>query len=95
MTYVQREVKFLKIIYTVNMFEFGNGLDVKEIVKTMLAMKSTSMQAMSDRLKKEKNISLSQSGMSKKLSTGTIRFNEIKAMAELLGYEVVIREKSK
>lgn len=76
------------------MFEFGRELDVKEIVKTMLAMRSTSMQAISDKLKKEKKISLSQSGISKKLSTGTIRFNEIKAIAELLGYEILIREKS-
>lgn len=75
------------------MFEFGIGFDIKEIVKTMLAMKSTSMQVISDRLKKEKNISLSQSGLSKKLTTGTIRFNEIKAIAELLGYEVIIRER--
>lgn len=74
------------------MFEFGKGLEIKEIVKTMLAMRSTSMQVMSDILKKEKNISLSQSGISKKLSTGTIRFNEVKAIAELLGYEIVIRE---
>ncbi|MDD3436697.1 MAG: hypothetical protein PHC64_06050 [Candidatus Gastranaerophilales bacterium] len=77
------------------MFEFGSGFDIKEIVKTMLAMKSTSMQAISGRLKNEKNISLSQSGLSKKLSTGTIRFNEIKAIAELLGYEVIIRGKQK
>jgi hypothetical protein len=75
------------------MFEFGKELDVKEIVKTMLAMRSTSMQVISDKLKKEKKISLSQSGISKKLSTGTIRFNEIKAIAELLGYEILIREK--
>lgn len=75
------------------MLEFGRGLDIKEIVKTMLAMKSTSMQAISSKLKEEKNINLSQSGLSKKLSTGTVRFNEIKAIAELLGYEVIIREK--
>lgn len=76
------------------MFEFGRELDVREIVKTMLAMRSISMQAVSDKLKKEKKISLSQSGISKKLSTGTIRYNEIKAIAELLGYEIVIREKN-
>lgn len=76
------------------MFE-GIDFDIKEIVKTMLAMRSTSMQAISDKLKKEKKISLSQSGISKKLSTGTIRFNEVKAIAELLGYEIVIRERNK
>ena len=79
--------------YTVSMFEFGTRFDIREIVKTMLAMKGTSMQAISDKLKKEKNIILSQSGLSKKLSSWTVRFNEIKAIAELLGYEVIIREK--
>lgn len=75
------------------MIEFGTGFDIREIVKTMLAVRGASMQVISDRLKKEKNINLSQSGISKKLSTGTIRFNEVKAIAELLGYEVLVREK--
>ena len=55
------------------MFEFGRELDIKEVVKTMLAMRSTSTQTVSDRLKKEKEISLSQPGISKKLSKGTVR----------------------
>ena len=75
------------------MFKFEKEIDIKEVVKTMLLMKGVSMAGISEKLKHQKGISLSQSNISTKLSKGTIRFNEVKAIADILGYEITIKEK--
>ena len=93
MTHKNIKVKFDGIKYNDVMFEFKKEIGIKEIVKTMLSMRGVSMSAISEKLKKEKGVILSQSGISKKLSTGTIRFNEVKAIADILGYEITIKEK--
>lgn len=75
------------------MFEYDKNADINEIIKTMLLMKGTSLRKLSEKLEKSKDIKLSQSNISKKLQRGTIRFNEVKEIADILGYEIIIKEK--
>lgn len=75
------------------MFEYEKNADISNIIKTMLLMKGTSLRKLSEKLQNLKGIKLSQPNISDKLRRGTIRFNEVKEIADILGYEIIIKEK--
>lgn len=75
------------------MFKYDENTDIGNIVKTMLLMRGLSMRKLAKILTDKNKKNCSQSNISQKLSKGTIRFNEVKEIADILGYKIIIEEK--
>ncbi len=63
-------------------------MNIRSEIKYMLSNEATTMKAMSQRLWKEKCIKLSLNNFSRKLRNNTIKFAEVDAIADLLGYDI-------
>lgn len=67
---------------------------IRERIKMMLLWRDVSLSALVRKLNKIHNKNHSQPNLSAKLIKNTIRFNEVEEIANLLGYEIILKEKS-
>ena len=67
-------------------------ITVKEDIKMLLAKKSMTITELVKRLSTEQDIITVQS-ISKKLSKQTIKFEEVRKILDILGYEIEYKEK--
>jgi hypothetical protein len=64
---------------------------IREQIKMMLLWRDISLSSLVKKLN-EKGYSSSQSNLSRKLINSTIKFDEIKDIAKILGYKIVFQE---
>lgn len=75
-----------------NFYQKGKNMAIKEDIKMLLAKKATTMTTLAEKLSTKDNIITVQS-ISKKLSKGTIKFEEVRRILDILGYEIEYKEK--
>lgn len=75
-----------------NFYQKGKNMAIKEDIKMLLAKKATTMTTLAEKLSTKDNIITVQS-ISKKLSKGTIKFEEVRKILDILGYEIEYKEK--
>ena len=61
---------------------------VKEQIKSMIALKGITMTKLAELISQKTEESYSVSSLSQKLSRGTIPYNEVMMIADLLGFKV-------
>ena len=67
-------------------------MGIREDIKMLLAKKSITMTEVAKRLSTKENIVTVQS-LSKKLSKVTIRFEEVRAILDIIGFSIEYKEK--
>lgn len=67
-------------------------MSIKEDIKMLLAKKPMTMTELAKRLSTKDNVVTVQS-ISKKLSKKTIKFEEVRNILDILGYEIEYKEK--
>lgn len=82
-------------MYNYIMLEYDKTKNIREFLHAMIALEGTSMCKILRKIKEIKNVTLSPEVISRKLKTGTIRFNEVEEIANYLDYEIIIRKKKK
>lgn len=75
-----------------NSYQKGKHMAIKEDIKMLLAKKATTMTTLAEKLSTKDNTVTVQS-ISKKLSKGTIKFEEVRKILDILGYEIEYKEK--
>ena len=63
-------------------------LNAKELVQLLLTRECMTQKQLADMLKNRIGKTLAPSGLSRKLSQGTITYNEVLLIADLLGYDL-------
>lgn len=67
-------------------------MGIREDIKMLLARKSITMTEVAKQLSKDGNVVTVQS-ISKKLSKGTIKFEEVRNIVEIIGFTIEYKEK--
>jgi len=67
-------------------------MGIREDIKMLLAKKSITMTEVAKRLSTDDNIVTVQS-LSKKLSKGTIKFEEVRKILDIIGFVIEYKEK--
>ncbi len=68
-------------------------MDVRSEIKSYIVREGMTIGKVLDVLHRKKGWSCSRSNFSDKLARGTIRYKEVKELAEILGYEIVWKKK--
>lgn len=68
-------------------------MTIKEDIKMLLAKKSITMTELAKKLSTKDNIVTVQS-ISKKLSKSTIKFEEVRKILDVLGYDIEFKERN-
>ena len=68
-------------------------LSAKELIKLVLAKESITQKELVQMLNENTKKKYAQDGLSRKLSKGTITFNEVMTIIDILGYEIDLKEK--
>ncbi len=63
-------------------------MDIKSEIKYIISCEATTMKDVARRLYEEKGINLTLNNFSRKLRCNTIKFAEVDAIADLLGYDI-------
>ncbi len=67
-------------------------MSIREDIKMLLAKKAMTMTELADKMStREKSITVYN--LSKKLRLNTIKFEEVRTILEILGYDIVYKEK--
>lgn len=67
--------------------------NTKNEIKMLLSLRDISLCKLVRKLNQIHNTNHQHSNLSKKLIKNTIRFSEVKEIADLLGYEITFKEK--
>ncbi len=73
------------------MYNFCMKLNAKELVKLILTKECLTQKELVNMLNEKSGKKYTQDGLSRKLSKGTITFNEVMTIADILGYEIDLR----
>ncbi len=68
-------------------------MDVRAEIKSYIVREGLTIREVLEKLREKKGWSSSLSNFSDKLRRETIRYREVKELAELLGYEIVWKKK--
>ena len=68
-------------------------LSAKEVVKLLLAREDLTQKKLTELLTEESGKKYSPEVFSRKISCGTITYNEVALIADILGYEIKIEHK--
>lgn len=63
-------------------------LKVREQIKTLLSQENTTQKDLARRLSEKTNKKYTQTSLAQKLSRGSLTYNEVMTIAEILGYDV-------
>lgn len=66
---------------------------VREDIKVLLARKCVTLTELAKRMSTKTNKNITVYNLSKKLSRGTMKYDEVKDIADCLGYELDFKEK--
>lgn len=77
-----------------NLYNFLMIINAKGLIKLILSNKSLTQKELVELLNEKTNKKYTQDGLSRKLSKGTITFNEIVLIADVLGYEIDLKSKN-
>lgn len=77
-----------------NLYNFLMIINAKGLIKLILSNKSLTQKELVELLNEKTNKKYTQDGLSRKLSKGTITFNEIILIADVLGYEIDLKSKN-
>lgn len=75
-------------------YKFEN-IKIIDFIKTLTIYKGLSLRKLIFKLSEQKNTSDCYSNFYSKLKKETIKFSEISNIADILGYEIIFREKRK
>ena len=75
-----------------NFYQKGKKMAIREDIKMLLAKKAMTMTTLAEKLSTKDNVTTVQS-ISKKLSKGTIKFEEVRQILDILGYDIEYKEK--
>ncbi len=75
-------------------YKFEN-ISLLNFVKTISAYRGTTIRKLLNKLSSEKGYSNCYAGFYNKLKNNTLKFSEMNDIANILGYEIVIREVKK
>lgn len=76
-----------------NLYNFFMKLNAKELVKLIITKKCITQKELVQILNEKTPKKYTQDGLSRKLTKGTITFNEIMLILDILGYEIDLKEK--
>ncbi len=68
-------------------------INLKTEIKIALAKNSMTQQGLVQKLQKEYNVKITESGLSQKLTNETLRFSELKLICKILNHEIELKEK--
>ena len=68
-------------------------LNAKELVKLLLTKEAQTQKELVEILNKKTDKKYTQGGLSRKLSQGTITYNEVSNIIEVLGYDIELVKK--
>ena len=68
-------------------------LNSKELVKLMLTREGITQKELSVLITEKTNKKVTPDGLSRKLSRGTITYNEVAKIADILGYDINIERR--
>ncbi len=68
----------------------NRNLSTKHLVKGMLLMRDVSLTKLADELNRNFGYSFTQSNLSRKLNTDTVKWTELRDIAMILGYSIRI-----
>ncbi len=63
-------------------------MDIRSEIKHLISLEATTLTKIAERMSKEKDVSMKLNNLSKKLRSNTIKFSEVDAIADLLGYDI-------
>ena len=69
------------------------NLNANELIKLLLTKKQMTQSALAILLSKKTGKACTQPSLSRKLTKGTITFNEVMLILDILGYEIDLKEK--
>lgn len=72
---------------------YYKGMGIKEDIKSVLAKEAQTMTDVACKLYKSKNKRAAMSNLSQKLGNETIKFTEVKAIMDLLGYDIEFKKR--
>ncbi len=64
----------------------------REFVKILLAKECITLKKLAEIATKNSNKKYTLDGLSRKMSTGTIRFDDVEFFAKLYGYEIILKK---
>lgn len=67
-------------------------LQAKEQVKTLLAQKGITLKSLAQMISEKRGKKYLPNSLSQKLTRGTISYNEVLYIADLLGYEIYYKD---
>lgn len=67
-------------------------LSAKEIIKILLSKEGLTQKKLTEILTEKTDKKYTQDGLSRKLNKGTISYNEISLIADILGYEIKLEK---
>ena len=76
-----------------NLYNFVMILNSKALIKLILANESLTQKELVVLLNEKTDKKYTPDGLSRKLTKGTITFNEIATIADVLGYEIDLKSK--
>lgn len=68
----------------------NRNLSTKQLIKGMLLMRDISLTTLAEELNKNFGYSFTQSNLSRKLNTDTVKWTELRDIAMILGYSIKI-----
>ena len=69
-------------------------LTAKELTKLLLVKESLTQKELVNLLNEKTNKRYTQDGLSRKLSKGTITYNEVVSIVDILDYEIELKKKN-
>jgi len=76
-----------------NLYNFSMKLNAKELVKLILTKENLTQKELVEMLVEKTEKKYTQDGLSRKLTKGTITFNEVMTIIDILGYEIDLKQK--
>lgn len=76
-----------------NLYNFFMITNAKGLIKLILSNESLTQKELVRLLNEKTDRKYTQDGLSRKLSKGTITFNELALIADILGYEIDLKSK--
>ena len=66
-------------------------LNAKEIIKLLLSKENITQKELTEILTEKTNKKYTQDGFSRKINRGTISYNEVIMIADILGYDIELK----
>ena len=76
-----------------NLYNYCMILSAKEVVKLLLTREFLTQKKLTELLSERSGKPYSPESFSRKLSSGTITYNEVAVIADILGYEIKVEPK--